>query len=87
MQRAWQYAGAYQRGCWYPGRGGDWQFMGQIDRMDYHHTDPWEAMPRALLHADGSATITEPNYDSRTFMSDWYARRNAHLFDHLHDKP
>jgi hypothetical protein len=47
----------------------------------------WESYPRALLHADGSATIIEPCYDSDTFTAAVAARKAREFSEHLHDKP
>jgi hypothetical protein len=85
--RAWERAGAYQLGCWYPTTDDGYVFIGQIDSMTRHDNGPWATFPRAKLHDDGSATIVEANYNSKTFLSNWLRNRNAHLFDHVHDRP
>ena len=90
MRRAWFALGAYQVGCWYPTQDGAYVVIygsGQI----YAQKAPWEAMPRALLHPDGTATITEPNYESGTFERDVYKKKSMEqlqaLKDHLNEKP
>jgi hypothetical protein len=87
MYRAWMAYGSNQLGCWYPTIDGGFVFVGQLASLTHDSNAPWAVFPRAKLHDDGSATITEPNYNSATFLSNWLDKRNAHLFDHVHDKP
>ena len=68
MFRAWQTAGAYQLGCWYPILQDEYVYINGMGRLFHSDGVYWEAYPHGLLHADGSVTITEPNYDSRTFF-------------------
>jgi len=90
MRRAWFALGAYQIGCWYPTQNGMYVVIygtGQI----YPQEAYWEAMPRALLRPDGTATITEPNYESVTFERSVINKKSMEqlqsLQDHLHEKP
>ena len=90
MRRAWFALGAYQIGCWYPMQNGTYVVIygnGQIHAQEAY----WEAMPRALLHSDGTATITEPNYESGAFESAVINKKSIEqmqaLQDHLHEKP
>ena len=87
MYRAWMDYGAYQLGCWYPTTDDQFVFVGQIPSLTHPSGAFWATFPRAKLHDDGSVTITEPNYNSDTFTSNWLRNRNSHLFDHVHDKP
>jgi hypothetical protein len=87
MHRAWTRSSAYQLGCWFPVQGDKWVFVGQLEGMTSENNSAWATFPRALLHADGSATITEPNYDSRTFTFNFLSKRLTHMNDHLHDQP
>jgi TonB family protein len=85
--RAWQATGAYQLGCWYPTSEQKWFFIGQIDSLTHEGGGFWETFPRAVLHTDGSATITEPNYDSTTFLQAFLSNRMMHMLDHTHETP
>jgi hypothetical protein len=87
MLRAWERTGAYQLGCWYPTQNDYWAFVGQIAQSNRAEQVYWESYPRALLHADGSATIIEPCYDSDTFTATVAARKAREFSEHLHDKP
>ena len=87
MHRAWKATGAYQLGCWFPIQEEKWFFVGQIESLTHEGGGFWPTFPRALLHKDGSATITEPDYDSRTFVQAFLSNRAMHMMDHLHDKP
>jgi hypothetical protein len=63
---------SHQLGCWGPTLDDGFIFIGSLPELTHASQIPWEAYPRALLHEDGSATnatITEPNYDSATFLS------------------
>jgi hypothetical protein len=70
MFRAWQTAGAYQFGCWYPTLQDEFVYINGMGRLFHNEGVYWQAYPRGLLHSDGSVKITEPNYDSRTFFID-----------------
>ena len=85
--RAWQASGAYQLGCWYPIRGDTFVFIGAIGSLTYHSEAFWPTFPRAKLHLDGSATITQANYNSDTFLKAYLGKRVQHMFDHARDKP
>lgn len=85
--RAWQRTGAYQLGCWYPTLNGGYVFIGQVESLTRATDAPWRTYPRALLHDDGSATITEPDYNGVTFLEKYLREQMAHTFDHTHDKP
>jgi hypothetical protein len=90
MRRAWQNTALYQLGCWYPTRDDTWVFVGQDSSMDTNVRMYWEAYPRALLHADGSATITEPNYDAgfaNKIIVKHLAEAHARLYSGIKDKP
>jgi hypothetical protein len=90
MRRAWQNTAQYQLGCWYPTRDDTWVFVGQDSSMDTNVRMYWEAYPRALLHADGSATITEPSYDAgfqNKIIVKHLAEAHARLYSGVKDKP
>lgn len=58
MHRAWSVPGVI--GCWYETIRGDYVFISPaFTRPGQRHV---EAIPHALLHPDGTATITEPDY-------------------------
>jgi hypothetical protein len=70
MRRAWMALGSHQLGCWYPNINDG---VVTIDGLGNSHPSDlyWQAYPRALLHPDGSATITEPGFKNITqFMTD-----------------
>lgn len=87
MRRAWMAFGAYQVGCWYPTVDGHYVFIGQLSQLTQAHDDPLETLPRAIVHADGSATISEKNYNSDTFTKAVMNRRAMEAFQHLSEKP
>ena len=87
MHRAWQRLGAYQLGCWYPTQDDHWVFVGQLSQLNRVNPVYWESYPRAMLHADGSATIIEPHYDSDTFDAQISGRKTEELPSHLHERP
>ncbi len=69
MFRAWMALGSHQLGCWYPTVSDTYV---TIDGFGNPHSSDvyWESLPHAQLHADGSATITEPGFvDMGSFMS------------------
>ena len=80
MLRAWMYQGSYQLGCWYPTINDKFVTIDGEGSMNIGIY--WEALPRALLLPDGSAKITEPEYNSETFLAlvsnqklrEWMAR-------------
>jgi len=88
MRRAWLALGSHQLGCWYP------KMNDGVDTIDgFGNIHPsyiyLQAHPRALLHAYGTATITEPGFQNMTqFMSDVV---NAKMVEsstpHQHEKP
>jgi hypothetical protein len=88
MRRAWLALGSHQLGCWYPNMNGG---VVTIDGFgNVHPSDGyWQAYPQALLHADGTATITEPGFQNMTqFMSDVVnAKVMESITQHQHDKP
>jgi len=71
MRRAWNTGYRAPIGCWYPtGTLIGYTF---VDGEGALHPAPGFsalAYPHAMLMPDGSATITEPAYDSRTYMRD-----------------
>ena len=69
MHRAWQATAAYQLGCWEPTIDDRYIFVGQLPQLTRASQVYWECLPRALLMPDGSFVITEPGYNSDTFMS------------------
>lgn len=87
MYRAWAATGAYQLGCWYPTIDGNYVFVGQLASLTYASGAPWEMLPRAELHPDGSATITERDYNSETFVAAVLNRRALQLFENTQQKP
>jgi hypothetical protein len=87
MRRAWMAYGAYQLGCWYPTIDGDYVFVGQLPGQTHASGFPLAAMPRALLHAEGTATITEPGYDSRTFLTTVTQRQWRAVQGHMRELP
>lgn len=87
MRRAWMAFGAYQLGCWYPTQNGQYVFVGRIPQATHASGAYWEAHPRATLHSDGSATITEENYDSKTFLKRLLNRKAMEVFEHTNEQP
>lgn len=69
MYRAWRVAGAYQLGCWYPTMWDEYTYINGAGQVFHSEGDYWGAYPKGLLHDDGSVTITEPDFDSRTFFA------------------
>lgn len=54
-----------RRGCWYPTLDDGYVIIygnGELSKQPL-----WKSLPRGNLNADGSITITEPNYNSATF--------------------
>jgi hypothetical protein len=86
MLRAWQALAAYQVGCWYPTVD---DLYVTIDGLGNARASGayWEIYPRALLHPDGSATITEQNYDSATFIQKVANEKAMGIFSRMHEKP
>ncbi len=88
MRRAWLALGSHQLGCWYPKMNDG---VVTIDGFgDIHPSDIYvQAYPRALLHADGTATIAEPGFQNMTqFMSDvMNAKMVESNTQHQHEKP
>jgi hypothetical protein len=68
LLRAWMSYASHQLGCWAPTIDDGFIFIGSLPELTHASQIPWEAYPRGLLHEDGSVTITEPNYDSATFL-------------------
>jgi hypothetical protein len=93
LLRAWirQRTNAFQLGCWRQTANDGWVFIGQTTDLTKTSPIPWAIYPRAMLHDDGSATITEPNYDSNTFEVNYtighMSEQQKHEFDHMNDKP
>jgi TPR repeat protein len=87
MYRAWMAYGAHQLGCWYPTIDKQFVFVGEVSSLTHNSGAFWETFPRALLHSDGSATITEPNYNSETFLKNYLGNRMRHAFDNVNEKP
>lgn len=69
MYRAWRIAGAYQLGCWYPTLSDEYTYINGSGKVFHSDGDYWGAYPKGMLHEDGSVTITEPDFDSRTFFT------------------
>jgi hypothetical protein len=65
MHRAWTDKSA--TACWYRMAEGDRSSFTQVLADGSVERGLWTAFPRAYLHADGSATIVEPNFNSATF--------------------
>jgi hypothetical protein len=84
--RAWQGQGAYQLGCWAPLPDDTYIFIDGNGNTSAPSV-LWEMFPRALLHADGSGTITEPDNGSKTFMGKVSAQHAQEFFKHLHERP
>jgi hypothetical protein len=88
MHRAWLALGSHQLGCWYPTMN---DAVVTIDGFGNIHPNEvyWQAYPRAVLHADGTATITEPRFQNMTqFMSDVVNAKMAESSTrHQHEKP
>jgi hypothetical protein len=88
MRRLWQQQGAYQIGCWYPTIPHGFT---TIDGLGHIHANdvPWQAFPRALLHAANSATITEPGFDHIDAFLNRVASAilMAEIRDHQHERP
>lgn len=87
MHRAWRQAGAYQLGCWYPTTNGGYVYINGAG-MIFPDSVYWESFPRALLHADGTASITEPgvtNVDN--FMNAVSNRKILDFAQHLREQP
>jgi hypothetical protein len=75
MYAAVEHAAYWIPGCWYPTL--DHGFVFIMPDGKTMKQPSWEGLPHALLHSDGSATITEPNYDSDTFSIDVMQRQIA----------
>jgi hypothetical protein len=86
MLRAWQALGAYQVGCWYPTLDDNYVTIDGLGDAVASGAY-WEILPRALLHPDGSATITEPNYDSLTFIQRIANEKAMRIFSRTREKP
>lgn len=86
MLRAWMALGSYQVGCWYPTVDDTYVTIDGLGNLN-NSRSYWEFWPRALLHPDGSATITEPNYDSDTFMARVANEKMHQRFSHQAEKP
>jgi hypothetical protein len=88
MRRAWLALGSHQLGCWYRNMNDG---VVTIDGFGNVHPNDvyWQAYPQALLHTDGTATITEPGFQNMTqFMSDVVnAKMMESTTQHQHDKP
>ena len=87
MHRAWMNYAAYQVGCWAPTVNGDFFFVGQLPSLTHPSGISWQYFPRAVLHEDDSVTITEPNYDSNTFMAQQSQRQLPELDAHRKERP
>lgn len=86
MHRAWQRAGAYQVGCWYPTMEGGYVLIDGAGRMTKINS-AWAYLPRGLLHPDGNTTITEPDYDSDTFIVKAAQQRMHEMQSHTDEQP
>ena len=86
MLRAWQALAAYQVGCWYPTIDDKYVIINGLGQIHAGGTY-WESFPRAVLHSDGSATITEKNYDSDTFLGNIMNEKAMRVFSHMQEKP
>lgn len=60
MRRAWSVPGIV--GCWYPTVDGRYAFVSES--FTRRGDNPLMTVPRAILHPDSTATITEPNYST-----------------------
>jgi hypothetical protein len=75
MRAYWQNT-AFGTGCWYPTLGGEYvAILNNGYVMAPRSGLLWELAPRAVLHPDGTATITETGYDSHTYAANLAARR------------
>jgi hypothetical protein len=86
LWRGW--SAAYQVGCWYP-TGTTANGFVYIDAQGATHPidmTPF-AMPRAHILPDGTATITESDYDSRTFKARVNTERIRAALERLHRQP
>jgi hypothetical protein len=75
MYAAVEHAAYAIAGCWYPTL--DHGFVFIMPNGEMIKQPSWEGLPHAQLHSDGSATITEPNYDSDKFSNEVMRRQIA----------
>jgi hypothetical protein len=68
MRRAWQVAGAYQVGCWYPTLDDEYTYINGAGELFHHEGIYWQSYARGVLHPDGTVTVTEPDFDSSRFF-------------------
>lgn len=61
------YGSQARHGCWQPTV--DEGYVVVYGNGETSKQPMWRMMPRATLNPDGSATITEPGYDSETYLS------------------
>lgn len=64
--------------CWFPLADGSYVIVDQYGDRHWSKVEAflvvhWEAIPHAMLHADGSATITEPNFSGPVFWANVFA--------------
>jgi hypothetical protein len=62
------HRGMQDTGCWFPTRDHGMTLSMLHLPQAYHDMRPPEMFPRAERFADGSVRITEPDFDSRTYM-------------------
>jgi hypothetical protein len=79
MGRAWIRT-RYNPVCWLPLSDGSYMIVDQYGDRHWSKAEPflvvhWEAIPHAMLHPDGSATITEPNFSGPNFWANVMAHR------------
>lgn len=85
MHRLWLAQSIDRVGCWYPLMDGTFVTIDGAGRMQSSRA-LWESFPRALLQADGSAVITEPDYDSDTFLQQVIGAKNRQWIKNLHER-
>lgn len=86
MRRAWMNLGAYQVGCWYPTQGGEYVVIDGDGNL-YPSSSYVQQEPRAILNPDGTVTITQPDFDARTFAGKISLRMAMQAMRHRDEKP
>jgi hypothetical protein len=74
-ENMWRFQQLYgtRNGCW-GATLGDHHIIVLEDGTEHDDPLPYQVFPHAILHADGSVTITEPDYNSDTFMGQVVSR-------------
>lgn len=84
MRRAWISPGRI--GCWYPTLDDGYTFVSD-DGMFQHATNPYEVLPFAWMHTDGTLTVDDPKYNYAEALRDYYARLTAKVHKPWNEQP